>query len=152
MASSSAFCSVSALMAFNTEETEPGLFPALRLASTLCSDVSMASALISSCASFPRNAGSSDREFPVVSISLASRRVRFISRRSSIDEIENRSNSSKYFATDQPSFSLPTRFALGTRTSSKNTWLSSCEPSRLMIGLIFIPGVSISINRNEIPC
>ena len=139
-------------MAFNTEETEPGRFPALRLASTLCSDVSMASALISSCASFPRNAGSPDSEVPVVPVSLAKRRVRLMSRRSSIDEIENRSNSSRYFATDQPSFSLPTRFALGTRTSSKKTWLSSCDPSRLMIGSVFIPGVSISINRNEIPC
>ncbi|MCY1443662.1 hypothetical protein D9M71_600880 [compost metagenome] len=58
---------------------------------------------------------------------------------------------SRYLAQVQPSFSLPTRLATGTRTSSKNTSLTSCSPSRVMIGRTLTPGDFMSISRKEMP-
>ncbi|MNN41014.1 hypothetical protein D3C81_1551070 [compost metagenome] len=58
---------------------------------------------------------------------------------------------SRYLAQVQPSFSCPTRLATGTRTLSKNTSLTSCSPSRVMIGRTVMPGVFMSISTNEMP-
>ncbi|MNN46663.1 hypothetical protein D3C81_1610520 [compost metagenome] len=58
---------------------------------------------------------------------------------------------SRYLAQVQPLFSSPTRFATGTRTLSKNTSLTSCSPSRVMIGRTLMPGVAMSISRKEMP-
>ncbi len=51
-----------------------------------------------------------------------------------------RSKLSVTMATRQPSFSLPTRFATGTRTSSKNTSQNSVLPSMVRSGRTSIPG------------
>ncbi|MNR08492.1 hypothetical protein D3C85_1246530 [compost metagenome] len=58
---------------------------------------------------------------------------------------------SKYLAQVQPLFSSPTRFSTGTRTLSKNTSLTSCSPSRVMIGRTVMPGDFMSINRKLMP-
>ncbi|MNC50316.1 hypothetical protein D3C75_995490 [compost metagenome] len=58
---------------------------------------------------------------------------------------------SRYLAQVQPWFSSPTRLATGTRTLSKNTSLTSCSPSRVMIGRTLMPGVAMSISRKEMP-
>jgi hypothetical protein len=52
----------------------------------------------------------------------------------------------------QPSSSAPMRFSTGTRTSSKNTWFSSCSPDRLVIGATVRSGLAISIKRKVRPC
>ena len=62
-----------------------------------------------------------------------------------------RSNSRRYLATVQPSFSSPTRFRVGTRTSSKNTWLTSWSPAMVMIGSTEIPVVFMSIRMKVMP-
>src|SRR5260370_8043473 len=43
-----------------------------------------------------------------------------------------------------PLFSLPTRFALGTSTSSKNVWQNGDAPEMRVIGLVVTPGLSMS--------
>jgi len=63
----------------------------------------------------------------------------------------SRSKPSSDFAMVQPSFSSPTRFDTGTRTSSKNTWLKWCRPSIDTIGTIRTPGACMSMSRNEMP-
>ena len=42
--------------------------------------------------------------------------------------------------------------ATGTRTSVKNTWLTSWSPAMVMIGSTWTPGESMSINRKLMPC
>ena len=55
------------------------------------------------------------------------------------------------FATVQPLPSSWTRFSTGTLTSSKNTSLTSWPPSMRMIGRTVMPGVRMSMSRNEMP-
>ena len=44
------------------------------------------------------------------------------------------------------------RLAIGVRTLSKNTWLTSWSPARVMIGFTLRPGVFIeSISTKEMP-
>ena len=62
-----------------------------------------------------------------------------------------RSWPSRYLATVQPSPSLCTRLPAGTFTSSKNTSFTSCPPSIRMRGRTVMPGVFMSISRNEMP-
>src|SRR5439155_959655 len=62
-----------------------------------------------------------------------------------------RSNWSVVIATCQPSFSRPTRFAFGTRTSSKNTSLNSASPVICTSGRTVIPGLRMSTSRYEMP-
>ena len=62
-----------------------------------------------------------------------------------------RSLPSRYFATLQPLFSSPTRFATGTFTSVKKTSFRWWLPSMEMIGRTSIPGVFMSISRKEMP-
>ena len=52
----------------------------------------------------------------------------------------------------QPWFSSPTRFSPGTRTSSKNTSLTSKPPSISSIGRTVTPSVSIGTRIIEMPC
>jgi hypothetical protein len=52
----------------------------------------------------------------------------------------------------QPWFSSPMSPSAGTRTSSKNTWLSSWSPEMLMIGRMVMPGVGMSKHRKLMPC
>ena len=62
-----------------------------------------------------------------------------------------RSWPSRYLATVQPSPSLCTRFATGTLTSSKNTSFTSWPPSIRISGRTVMPGVFMSMSRNEMP-
>ncbi len=50
-----------------------------------------------------------------------------------------------------PLFSSPTRFSMGTRTSSRKTSFTSCPPSIVMIGRTVMPFDFMSIRRNVIP-
>ncbi|MNE96913.1 hypothetical protein D3C80_1951900 [compost metagenome] len=52
----------------------------------------------------------------------------------------------------QPWFSAPSSDEAGTRTSSKNTWLSSWSPEMLMMGRTVMPGASRSKHRKLMPC
>ena len=63
----------------------------------------------------------------------------------------SRSLASRNLAQVQPSFSLPTRFSTGTFTLSKKTSFTSWPPSAMMIGFTVMPGVFMSISRNEMP-
>ena len=54
-----------------------------------------------------------------------------------------RSKRSVTLVTRQPSFSAPTRFSTGTRTSSRNTSLNSPSPIKVGSGRISMPGRSI---------
>ena len=62
-----------------------------------------------------------------------------------------RSKLSVTMATRQPSFSSPTRFATGTRTSSKNTSQNSAVPSMVRSGRMSMPGVSIGTMSHVMP-
>ncbi len=53
--------------------------------------------------------------------------------------------------TRQPSFSAPTRFTTGTRTSSRNISANSVDPARVRSGLTVTPGASIGMASQEIP-
>lgn len=53
--------------------------------------------------------------------------------------------------TRQPSFSSPTRFATGTRTSSRNTSANSADPARVRSGRTVTPGASMGMASQEIP-
>ena len=55
------------------------------------------------------------------------------------------------FATCQPWLSSPTRFLRGTRTSSKNTSLTSKPPSMSWMGRSVTRGVSIEKSSIEMP-
>jgi hypothetical protein len=63
-----------------------------------------------------------------------------------------RSNSSRYFATVQPSSISPRTFAFGTLTSSKKTWFWTSSPDVITNGRIWMPGEVMSINTNVMPC
>ena len=62
-----------------------------------------------------------------------------------------RSKSSVVVATYQPRFSSPTMFEAGTRTSSKKTSLKWWRLAMLTSGRTVIPGVFMSIRKNEMP-
>ena len=62
-----------------------------------------------------------------------------------------RSWPSRYLATVQPLPSSCTRFSAGTFTSSKKTSFTSWPPSMRMSGRTVMPGVFMSISRNEMP-
>ncbi|MGY4414795.1 hypothetical protein ACVWW4_006531 [Bradyrhizobium sp. LB7.1] len=47
--------------------------------------------------------------------------------------------------------SSPTRFATGTRTSSKNTWLTSWSPPMVRMGRVVMPGAFMSIRTKLMP-
>ena len=69
-----------------------------------------------------------------------------MSRRDSMSSLTNavpRSNENVTCVTRQPSFSSPTRFSTGTRTSSRNTSQNSDEPSTVSMGRTSMPGRSI---------
>ncbi|MDT4876244.1 hypothetical protein FQZ97_1116720 [compost metagenome] len=114
--------------------------------------ISMASSWISTSAICARNCGSSISGLPLRSSWLA-----MVFRRLSICLVwpmpvrPVRSWVSRYLAQVQPSFSRPTRFSTGTRTSSRNTSLTSCSPSRVMVGRTVMPGDFRSINRKLMP-
>ena len=44
------------------------------------------------------------------------------------------------------------RFSTGTLTFSSQTSFTSCAPSIVMIGRTVMPGVFMSMSRNEMPC
>ncbi len=54
-------------------------------------------------------------------------------------------------ATRQPSFSSPTRFSTGMRTSSRNISLNSLTPVSVLIGRISMPGESIGMISQVMP-
>ncbi len=53
--------------------------------------------------------------------------------------------------TRQPSFSAPTRWVTGTRTSSRNTSANSVDPARVRSGRTVTPGASIGMASQLIP-
>lgn len=53
--------------------------------------------------------------------------------------------------TRQPSFSAPTRWVTGTRTSSRKTSANSVEPARVRSGRTVMPGASMGIASQVIP-
>ena len=79
------------------------------------------------------------------------------SRTSSIDSSTSdtnavpRSKLSVTMVTRQPSFSSPTRFATGMRTSSKNTSQNSAVPSIVSSGRMSMPGVFIGTINQLMP-
>ena len=62
-----------------------------------------------------------------------------------------RSNESVTFVTRQPSFSSPTRFSTGIRTSSKNTSQNSDEPMMVRMGRSSMPGALMSMMSHVMP-
>lgn len=62
-----------------------------------------------------------------------------------------RSNENVTMAIRHPSFSAPTRFRTGIRTSSKKTSLYSIDPWIARRGRISVPGVRMSRMSQEIP-
>ena len=70
---------------------------------------------------------------------------------SSLTNAVPRSYFSVTFVTRQPSFSAPTRFATGTRTSVRNTSANSDEPSTVFSGRTSMPGRSIGRISHEMP-
>src|ERR1035437_3030929 len=65
--------------------------------------------------------------------------------------IMSRSLVSRYFATSHPLLSLPTRFALGTSTSSKKVSQNGDAPEIRMIGLVDTPALSMSNSKKLMP-
>ena len=65
--------------------------------------------------------------------------------------IISRSWPSRYLATSHPLFSSCTRFALGTRTSSKNVSQKGEAPLISRIGLVDTPADAMSNRRKLIP-
>ena len=63
--------------------------------------------------------------------------------RAAADDSDTRSLPSVTLASDQPSFSSPTRFSAGSRTSVRNTSLKVWAPVISTIGRISMPGTSI---------
>ena len=143
--SSSMRCMVSVPCVLSIEDMGPGLPPEASAVITRCSVISMALTAISSAARLDQapSLGSSDR------LAISRRRCRRTFRPGAY--CPPRSNSRRYFATLQPSFSCPTRLALGTRTLSKKTALSSCSPASVTIGWTVTPGAFMSIRRNVMP-
>ena len=62
-----------------------------------------------------------------------------------------RSKRSVTLVTRQPSFSWPTRFSTGTRTSFRNTSLKSLSPMMVGSGRMSMPGRSIGMISHEMP-
>ena len=62
-----------------------------------------------------------------------------------------RSKRSVTFVTRQPSFSAPTRFSTGTRTSSRKTSLNSLSPCSVGSGRTSMPGRSIGMISQVMP-
>ena len=54
-------------------------------------------------------------------------------------------------ATDHPSFTSPSTFSCGTRTSSKNTSLNDAPPFICFSGLIVTPGARMSTMNAVMP-
>ena len=134
------------------EERAPGFSPAENAPLMRNSACSSASASISTSASRCWNTGSAARLLSRQGIWLAWCRIFPSCFFTSMVKLwPPRSNSRRNLATDQPSFSAPTRLSTGTRTSSKNTWHCSTWPSRLTISLTVIPGVSSSTSRKLMP-
>src|SRR6202167_4495959 len=65
--------------------------------------------------------------------------------------IMSRSCVSRYFAMSHPLFSLPTRFAFGTSTSSKKVWQNGDAPEINVIGLVETPALSMSKRMKLMP-
>ena len=147
MPSVSIRCIISVRWTFSMDAAGPGLDPLDSADETLCSVILIASRATSVAARSRAKAGSpaSSPFFP------ASARMRATLTSSPADEPPPRSNSSRYLATVQPSFSAPSRPALDTRTSSKKTWLTSCSPARVMIGSTLMPGRFMSSRTNVMP-
>ncbi|CAM5682911.1 hypothetical protein SVIOM74S_00540 [Streptomyces violarus] len=53
--------------------------------------------------------------------------------------------------TRQPSFSSPTRFSAGTRTSSRKTSANSADPASVRSGRTVIPGASMGMASQVMP-
>ncbi|MOA19089.1 hypothetical protein D3C78_1394440 [compost metagenome] len=137
---------------FRNELSAPGTPPSLAAARVLRLLISAAITCISRSAICAANSGSSISGLPSRTSSLAT----FFSWFSMalvrpMAAMPVRSWVSRYLAQVQPWFSWPTRFSTGTRTLSKNTSLTSCSPSRVMIGRTVMPGVFMSISRKEMP-
>lgn len=62
-----------------------------------------------------------------------------------------RSNDSVTIVTRQPSFSSPTRWVTGTRTSSRNTSANSADPARVRSGRTVMPGASMGMASQVMP-
>src|SRR6516225_123979 len=107
---------------------------------------------VSSCATRRRKAGSSINGLPFARISCAASLAN-LTRSFDLPSraMPVRSCPRRYFATSQPRFSSPTSMSTGTLTSSKNTSFRWWLPSIETIGRTVMPGVVISISRNEMP-
>ena len=70
---------------------------------------------------------------------------------SSLTNAVPRSKLNVTMATRQPSFSSPTRFSTGMRTSSRNISLKSLAPASVFIGRMSMPGVSIGMTIQLMP-
>src|ERR1700683_1525620 len=68
-----------------------------------------------------------------------------------IPPIMSRSWGGRYFAMSHPLFMVPTRFSLGTMTSSKNVSQNGDEPEINVIGLVETPALSISNSTKLMP-
>ena len=71
--------------------------------------------------------------------------------RSSPTKAVPRSKDSVTIVTRQPSFSSPTRFVTGMRTSFRKSWANSVVPSMVRSGWISIPGESMGMISHEMP-
>jgi len=65
--------------------------------------------------------------------------------------IISRSCCSRYLATVQPSFSVPTRLASGTCTRSKKVSQNGLLPLISRMGLVLTPGLVMSISTKLMP-
>ncbi|SHX00059.1 Uncharacterised protein [Mycobacteroides abscessus subsp. abscessus] len=139
---------------FSIDDAAPGCPPPASAASTRYSRISSTSVRIRASASLRENAASSSSTPPsgpgacaaAVAISSAN------TCRPGAAAPPPRSNSSRYFATVQPSSIWPMTLLLGTRTSSKKTWFWTSSPDVMTSGRISIPGVLMSIRTKVMPC
>ena len=70
---------------------------------------------------------------------------------SSLTNAVPRSKLNVTMATRQPSFSAPTTFSTGMRTSSRNISLNSLSPVSVRIGRTVMPGESIGMTIQVMP-
>ena len=70
---------------------------------------------------------------------------------SSLTKAVPRSKPNVTMATRQPSFSAPTTFSTGMRTSSRNISLNSLSPVSVRIGRTSMPGESIGMIIQVMP-
>ena len=133
-------------MSLSTEEAGCGL-PSEELATTRRAVSSRASSSFSSSTTFAAIIGSFSRSLPWATF-FSSASARLVA---PTGATPTRSLPRRNLAIVQPWFSSPTRFSPGTRTSSKNTSLTSKPPSMSSIGRSVTPSASIGTRIIEMP-